>query len=668
MIAVWINHLSHRLLPGGFLGVDVFFVISGYVVTSSLLGRHEHDRAGFLRHFYQRRFRRLMPALIANVVVASILFSVFVSPLDDVRVPSLRTGLAALFGVSNLYLLKQGTNYFSINTQYNIFTHTWSLGVEEQYYLFWPLVLLLCGLGPTFMRHGLRKLFFASAFLAVCSFLFYLHLSLSGKVDAAFFLMPARFWELGSGSLAFILRSRGMKSAFARSHRFHDGVAWLGFFALIISFFIPETYRIAGPIAAVLTTNIILSATDSNGSLARSLGHPLALAIGLRSYSLYLWHWPVIVLARWTWGISFLTVIPIVLATILLTLISYRLENFFRYWKTSNVLFSRPLLFYPMLAALAGGIVFLLQDPLKWLLYAGSRDGQLVAAGNMKRISGTTVNTNNCFREPVAEIDREHVYDKCIAHASRPVPTLYFEGDSHAEALIPLGEKIFQSGEYNVTFFARGGCPFPYFSPWEGNWHANERYRLCGPHYEAQLSTLHSLLRRGDSLVLVSNLEILTGMKPAVQKAAENSYERQISRISRTLEPIGARVIIFAPIPSFKDRLLVSAPMTTCTSEWFRPSSVLAPSCKPAFINRSDHLRARQAVETLFERLEHRYKNVHVFHPLDGLCPARMKRCSTHLGSKMLYSDSHHLSNYGATMLYPSFERFMRRLQVNPSG
>jgi hypothetical protein len=268
----------------------------------------------------------------------------------------------------------------------------------------------------------------------------------------------------------------------------------------------------------------------------------------------------------------------------------------------------------------------------------------------------------------VAELDKDNVYDRCATRSSKFASTLYFEGDSHTETLIPLGEKIFQAGHYNVAFFARGGCPFPYFSPWEGRWHANSRYQLCEPHYEAQLSRLLPLLRRGDALVLVSNLGILTGMDTESQKAAEASYERQIERISKTLRPIGARLVIFAPIPSFKDRPLVSIPMTACSSEWYRPSWSIGSDCKPAFVDRTAHLRSMQPVEALFAKLERRFDNVDIFHPLDTLCPMNMARCSTHSGDKMLYSDSHHLSNYGAVMLYPAFNEFMRRLEKNPSG
>ena len=120
VVAVLINHLNERLLPGGFLGVDIFFVISGYVVTSSLLAREDGSSWQFLARFYGRRVRRLLPALVVNIVVVSILFSLFASPLDDFYAPIMRTGTAAIFGVSNLYLLRQRTGYFAGDNYFKI--------------------------------------------------------------------------------------------------------------------------------------------------------------------------------------------------------------------------------------------------------------------------------------------------------------------------------------------------------------------------------------------------------------------------------------------------------------------------------------------------------------------------------------------------------------------
>ena len=139
VVAVIINHFNKDILPGGYLGVDIFFVISGYVITSSLFGRPSKDFKDFISGFYERRIKRLVPALSVFVLITSIAICLF-NPTPDL---SLRTGITSLFGLSNLYLLKQSTDYFAQSTELNVFTHTWSLGVEEQFYVFFPIFLAL---------------------------------------------------------------------------------------------------------------------------------------------------------------------------------------------------------------------------------------------------------------------------------------------------------------------------------------------------------------------------------------------------------------------------------------------------------------------------------------------------------------------------------------------
>ena len=134
VIAVIINHFNKHILPGGYLGVDIFFVISGYVITSSLFGRTSNDFKDFISGFYERRIKRLVPALSVFVLTTSIAICLF-NPWSGL---SLQTGIMSLFGLSNLYLFANSTDYFALSADLNVFTHTWSLGVEEQFYILFP--------------------------------------------------------------------------------------------------------------------------------------------------------------------------------------------------------------------------------------------------------------------------------------------------------------------------------------------------------------------------------------------------------------------------------------------------------------------------------------------------------------------------------------------------
>ena len=198
VIAVIINHFDKNILPNGFLGVDIFFAISGYVITSSLASRKSSNFFEFIFSFYSRRIKRLFPSLIFFILISAILISFF-NPYPEFH---LRTGIASLFGLSNLYLLRHSTDYFAQSTALNIFAHTWSLGVEEQFYLLFPFITWLSGFNKRSIK-GSKNLFNILLFLFIISISLYAYFYFINS-SAAYFLMPTRFWELSIGSLLFI--------------------------------------------------------------------------------------------------------------------------------------------------------------------------------------------------------------------------------------------------------------------------------------------------------------------------------------------------------------------------------------------------------------------------------------------------------------------------------
>ena len=198
VVAVIINHFNKEILPNGYLGVDIFFVISGFVITSSLYQRPSKNFKDFISGFYERRIKRLVPALSVFVLITSIAICLF-NPFAGT---SLKTGLSSLFGLSNIYLFQVSTDYFARSTDLNVFTHTWSLGVEEQFYILFPFLIWFSGFGRQ-TKNGSRNLFLAVGSLAIASLISFLYLYPINQ-PAAYFLMPTRFWEMASGCLLFI--------------------------------------------------------------------------------------------------------------------------------------------------------------------------------------------------------------------------------------------------------------------------------------------------------------------------------------------------------------------------------------------------------------------------------------------------------------------------------
>jgi len=199
--AVIAYHFSNNLLPGGFLGVDMFFVISGYVIAASLSRQPHSSIKDLFLGFYCRRIKRLAPALLVSIVITCLLGALFIHPQSGDYSDSMKAGLFSIFGLSNIYFAKESLDYFGTPAHLNLFMHTWSLGVEEQFYLVFPALLWISGYASR-QPKGRYFLFAAQGFLSVLSLALYVWLS---KLFFAvlYFMMPSRFWEL---TIAHVVR------------------------------------------------------------------------------------------------------------------------------------------------------------------------------------------------------------------------------------------------------------------------------------------------------------------------------------------------------------------------------------------------------------------------------------------------------------------------------
>ena len=293
-----INHLNHSWLEGGFLGVDIFFVISGYVITASINGRLNQSIGLFLGEFYRRRVQRLAPALITCIAITGLLTCLFVTDPSS----SLITGATALFGVSNIYLLQESANYFGLDASLNTFTQTWSLGIEEQFYLIFPAVAWwLMARDQNKARRGFRPIFLAVLTgLIVVSLYSFIKACLTDP-NAAYFLTKTRLWELLAGAVLFELR-RNRELTRPGSPIQSNPIAILPLALLIIPMGLTADNAIVTIPVTVIATACLLWALEQPSWVRTGLMLSPLRQLGLISYSLYLWHWSVLCLARWTVG------------------------------------------------------------------------------------------------------------------------------------------------------------------------------------------------------------------------------------------------------------------------------------------------------------------------------------------------------------------------------
>lgn len=284
VVPVILFHAGAQWLPGGFVGVDIFFVISGYLISAIIL-REVGEGSFTFAGFYERRIRRIIPALLVMLLVTVALFQVFALP--DQAVGAAESGLAALFSVSNFYFWRE-MGYFAPAAEFLPLLHTWSLAVEEQFYLLFPPVLLVL----TRLRWDVRRSLLVGTLLAFGASLWLSH----SKPSVAYFLLPARAWELGLGALLAAGVVPPLRSALLREFAPISGLAAIVFSLFWIRSDMPFPGWVA--LAPCFGTALIIHSGGRSWLANNLLSARPVVFVGLLSYSLYLWHWPILAILR----------------------------------------------------------------------------------------------------------------------------------------------------------------------------------------------------------------------------------------------------------------------------------------------------------------------------------------------------------------------------------
>lgn len=648
IVSVLLYHLDRNFVPNGYIGVDVFFVISGFVVSYAIAARKPVAFPSFLADFYARRILRIAPALLVCLLLTSLLSFLFI-PDAWLSSQQYRTAQMAFWGLSNIQMAK-GIDYFSPVTEFNPFTHTWSLGVEEQFYLLFPLLFFPW----TRSRAGRGYAFLAVMIGLIVSLSLWLYLRNVAPLKA-FYMIYARFWQLAAGVACFqisaMLRDRNLAFPGAA-----PALAGLALLVVTLWLRLPPEHAWAINVLAVIATVVIITSLQQQGSkgIATTLlaARP-ARFVGKISYSLYLWHWPVFVLARWTVGL--VTPLQLVAATLLAFLLA--VASYF--FVERPVRRSSRLRAMPRYAVVAVG-----------LACVGASFGAFdYLRDNRSRLSLSTVMQNrdlwmadsprNAFNDlPDCTIQALQA-GSIMSYRRSGCPDgpsyfarVYFLGDSHAFSYIHLMKRLTLVTGIETVLVSTAGCPFLSLQ-WSRDGEPG-----CMASIRNASAILLSQARPGDLIFMPSlrmpRLDDQFAQYPD-EKAREAVFgptkaadrEKATEYAIDLLRPLAEKGVSFlfeAPKP------ILRAPAYRC-SDWFNRNN---PACKGGLTIERDFVeQLRGPVLDGFQQISAKVPRVSVWDPLPILCPG--PSCGALLEGKPLFSDGDHVSGFANVALTPSF-------------
>lgn len=635
VVPVILFHAGFNTFSGGFIGVDVFFVISGYLITG-VIWREIVQKEFALLVFYERRARRILPALFAMIAATMVAgwFLLTVAPLQSLANSTFTT----VFSISNVYFWRQ-TGYFAGASELFPLLHTWSLGVEEQFYIFVPLLLLAVA------RFGRYAMIATLALIVVVSFSLCVWASYRYP-SPNFFLIPTRAWELGIGGLLAVVKLPLPRAAVRHC------VGVVGVSMILAAVFLFDKNTVFPGLSALLpcfgTVLLIwvgmsqprVADAPSQGLVTQFLATRPMVSIGLISYSLYLWHWPVFVYLRhltartdleWQWSFF-----GILLSTVL-AVVSWRfIEQPFR---NRTAMGQRTIAIFSIGGTLGlATIALIISFALKGAPFRIPEDARQIA--DAREDFNLSCMETNPFREDFSVSD-------CRIGSATLEPNFILMGDSHAAALRPAiavwARQAGRSGylqSFNscppvggATFGTNKGTSYS-----KCDQHAREAFKfaLSNPGIDTIVITAYweGYLRRNDAVPQASTQGLFT--HPHTDQSIEASQEiffQGVADVVRMLRDADKKVVIVHDLPKLPTNI-----------PWSNSQKIMARQTLTTHFKFDNEIGFYDRIEAMAVR-----EGARSIRLSELICESGPDKCRILMGNISLYKDNNHLSKSGAT-------------------
>jgi peptidoglycan/LPS O-acetylase OafA/YrhL len=615
-------HCGVPHITGGFIGVDVFFVLSGYLITGMLVAEIRTTGKLNLAEFYARRIRRLLPASALMLAVTLLTSALILGP-EELALAG-RAGRAAALYMSNIFFSTNTANYFGPDVKSNPLLHTWSLAVEEQFYLFWPLLILL----------GLRGWRSTRAFVAIEAAITAISLggciwwtSLGGTF--AFYELPARAWEFGIGGLVVLIPRGKLKL----SPGSWIVLGWLALFTVLGSAaLIVGDADFPGWIALIpvlgTAAALVAGAECPNRGPGVLLDSAPLERLGKLSYSWYLWHWPFLVLAQClSPGISMNGKIAVALAALGMAAITHQLlENPIR--------FHPYLLGRPALSVGLAGVVTVVSMSAAFLSLRVA--GRLADMPGMKKIAAAW--DDDIAALPRGQCDtrwQSSAVKICVFGDPQSATNVVLFGDSHAIQWFNPLRSVVESHGWKLTTVVKSGCPAADIGPVQ---YGANFARTC---VEWRSAAIGRIAQMHPSLVFAGSAAVHVGTRGRFGVSVVE-WQKGTRRTLDSFSKAGLEVAAMRdnPIPSFDVPL--------CVARFLRRSGI-AGGCE---MERSAVLDP--AIFEAERAAAYNLPRIHFIDLTDQFCHDKV--CWAVEGGDVMYHDDNHLSGRATARLAPVLE------------